>query len=115
MAPEWLETIIDQDGNAELTGVGPMQGIFGTPERITVSVGRNYGGIVKGVRLFYSPQADTFGRLEELLRDAYREPDGTQDRDPRVIRYRNRITDLALMLLRDPRYLLLELRDLRYH
>ena len=28
MAPEWLETIIDQDGNAELTGVGPMQGIL---------------------------------------------------------------------------------------
>ena len=112
MAPEWLETIIDQDGNAELTGVGPMQGIFGTPERIAVSVGRNHEGIVKGVRLFYSPQTDTFGRLEERLRDAYGEPDG---RDPRVIRYRNRITDLALVLLRDPRYLFLELRDRRYN
>ena len=115
MAPEWLETIIDQDGNAELTEVGPMQGIFGTPERITVSVGRNFGGIVKGVRLFYSLQTDTFGRLEERLRDAYGEPDGTQDRDPRVVRYRNRITDLALILLSDPRYLFLELRDLRYN
>lgn len=100
-APEWLETIIDEDGNGELTGAGPLQGIFGTPERITVSVRRNYGRFVTRVRLFYSPETDTFVRLEERLRDACGPPDGTQDQGTRVVRYRNRITDLALMRLRE--------------
>ncbi len=113
-APEWLETIIDGDGNGELAGVGPVQGIFGTPERIAVSVRRRYGGIVTGVRLYYSPETDAFERLEERLRDAYGEPYGAQDQGTRVVRYRNRITDLALMLLRDPGYLILELSDHRY-
>ncbi len=113
-APEWLEPIIDEDGNGELAGAGPMQGIFGTPERITVSVRRRYGGIVTRVRLFYSPETVAFERLAERLRDAYGEPDGRQDEGTRVVRYRNRITDLALMLLRYPRYLILELGDRRY-
>lgn len=113
-APEWLETIIDEDGNGELPGAGPVQGIFGTPERVTVSVRRRYGGIVTRVRLFYSAEADAFERLEERLRDAYGEPDGAQDQSTRVVRYRNRITDSALMLLRHPRYLILDLRDRRY-
>ena len=113
-APEWLETIIDEDGDAELTGVGPMQGVFGTPDRITVAVRRRFGGIVTRVRLYYHPETDTFGNLEERLRDAYGAPDGTQEELPRVVRYRNRITDLALMLLRDPGYLILELSDHRY-
>lgn len=113
-APEWLESILDEDGDGELTGVGPLQGIFGTPERITVSVRRRYGGIVTWVRLFYSPETDTFERLEERLRETYGAPDGRQDRDPRVVRYQNRITGLALMLLQDPRHLILDLRDRRY-
>lgn len=113
-APEWLESIIDEDGDGELTGVGPLQGIFGTPERITVSVRRRYGGIVTWVRLFYSPETDTFERLEERLRETFGAPDGRQDRDPRVVRYQNRLFSLALMLLQDPRYLILDLRDRRY-
>lgn len=113
-APEWLESIIDEDGDGELTGVGPLQGIFGTPERMTVSVRRRYGGIVTRVRLFYSPETGAFDRLEERLRDEYGAPDGTEEEYPRLVRYRNRITDLALMLLQDPRHLILDLRDRRY-
>ena len=113
-APEWLESILDEDGDGELTGVGPLQGIFGTPERITVSVRRRYGGLVTWVRLFYSPETDTFERLEERLRWTYGAPDGRQDRDPRVVRYQNRLFSLVLMLLRDPRHLILDLRDRRY-
>ncbi len=107
--PEWLETIIDEDGNGELTGVGPMQGIFGIPERITVSVRRNYGGLVTRVRLWYPETA--FGTLEERLRDEYGAPEGT---DVGVVRYENRITALVLFLWDADNVVILDLRDRRW-
>ncbi len=93
LPPEWLEPMIDQDGHGELVGVGPIQGVFGTPERVTVTVGRDVGGIVTCVRFQYQ-DTDAFGRLEARLRDVYGAPDDTRGNG--WITYRNRITSLTL-------------------
>ncbi|MCY4572933.1 MAG: hypothetical protein OXF01_09030 [Gemmatimonadetes bacterium] len=93
LPPEWLESMIDQDGYGELTDIGPLQGVFGTPERIAVSVGRDVGGIVPCVVLYY-PGTDAFARLEEGLREVYGAPDDTPATG--WITYANRITSLVL-------------------
>lgn len=92
-APEWLEAFVDADGYGEIADVGPMQGIFGTPQRIVVQVGRDLGGILVCVALYY-PGSDMFGRLEARLREVYGEPDDTPA--PGWVTYRNRITGLWL-------------------
>ncbi|MDE2678783.1 MAG: hypothetical protein OXI76_12860 [Gemmatimonadota bacterium] len=119
--PEWLEALVDEDGYGELTDVGPMQGVFGTPERITVSVGRDVGGIVACVA-FYYPGTDAFGRLEARLREVYGAPDRTPA--PGWVTYRNRITSLVLQRWGpndvsrwqedDEPYVRLQLRDARW-
>ncbi len=93
LPPVWLESMIDQYGNGELVGVGPIQGVFGTPERIAVRVGRRVGGIVTCVSFYYQ-DTDAFGRLEAGLQEVYGAPDDTPASGR--ITYRNRITSLML-------------------